>query len=43
MQSAVLRRARNAERSALFEIPADVPFFEVEPSAPTTKVTVTVM
>jgi hypothetical protein len=41
MQSASLRRARNALRSAALETPAELPFLEVEPSAPTTSVTVT--
>ena len=43
MQSALLRRARNAVRSVALDTPAEFPFFDVEPSAPTTSVTVTVM
>ena len=43
MQSTVLRRARKADLSAALDTPAELPFFEVDPSAPTTSVTVTVM
>jgi hypothetical protein len=41
MQSALRRRVKNAVLSALLEIPAEFPFFDVEPSAPTTSVTIT--
>jgi hypothetical protein len=41
MQSALRRLAKKAVLSALFDTPADVPSFEVDPSRPTTKLTVT--
>jgi len=37
MKSALRRRARKVVRSAPLEIPLEDPFFEVDPSAPTTK------
>jgi hypothetical protein len=43
MQSADRLRARKAVLSAELETPAELPFFEVDPSAPTTSVTVTAM
>jgi hypothetical protein len=41
MQSAVRLRERNSVLSAEVETPAEFPFLEVEPSLPTTRVTVT--
>lgn len=43
MQSALRRRAKNSERSAALVTPAELPCFEVDPSLPTTSVTVTVI
>jgi hypothetical protein len=43
MQSALLRRAKNSVRSIAVVTPAEFPFFEVEPSAPATRVTMTGM
>jgi hypothetical protein len=41
MQSALRRRFKNSERSSAVVTPAEFPFLDVEPSAPTTRVPMT--